>query len=130
MINGELFCYSMNRVYVGRLSQRARERDIERFFRSYGHVCDIMLKNGYCFVVGSPSPGYVDCLNPLDARRRYTCFAQTSLRRQTPVYRRHGIFNATAKLRYTGGMVYQRHRPNSVYQLCFLMHTGTGMPES
>ena len=48
-------------------------------------------------------------------RRRYTGFAQTSLRRQTPVYRRHGIstpppisgipvaryINATAKIGYT-----------------------------
>ena len=43
----------------------------------------------------------MDGLNPLDARSRYTDFAQTFLRRQ-----------------------------KSVYRLCFLMHTGTGMPES
>ena len=35
---------------------------------------------------------YTVCyINPLDARRRYTDFAQTSLRRQKSVYRRRGI---------------------------------------
>lgn len=38
------------RVYVGRLSNFARERDIERFFRNFGRIKEIMLKNGYCFV--------------------------------------------------------------------------------
>ncbi|BFZ07421.1 hypothetical protein BsWGS_10460 [Bradybaena similaris] len=38
------------RVYVGRLSYHAREKDIERFFRGYGRIRDIMLKNGYGFV--------------------------------------------------------------------------------
>ena len=39
------------RVYIGRLSYHAREKDIERFFRGYGRIRDIMLKNGYGFVV-------------------------------------------------------------------------------
>jgi RNA recognition motif-containing protein len=39
------------RVYVGRVSHHARERDIERFFKGYGRIRDVMLKNGYCFVV-------------------------------------------------------------------------------
>lgn len=39
------------RVYVGRVSHSARERDIERFFKGYGRIRDVMLKNGYCFVV-------------------------------------------------------------------------------
>lgn len=41
---------SRPRVYVGRLSSRAREYDVEKFFRGYGKVRDIMLKNGYGFV--------------------------------------------------------------------------------
>ena len=40
-----------NRVYLGHLSDRARECDVERFFRGFGRVRDIMLKNGYGFVV-------------------------------------------------------------------------------
>ncbi|XP_041352381.1 serine/arginine-rich splicing factor 4-like [Gigantopelta aegis] len=38
------------RVYIGRLSYHAREKDVERFFRGYGRIRDVMLKNGYGFV--------------------------------------------------------------------------------
>ena len=38
------------RVYIGRLSYRARERDIEKFFKGYGRLREILLKNGYGFV--------------------------------------------------------------------------------
>ena len=38
------------RVYVGGLSYRARERDVEKFFRKYGRIREISLKHGYCFV--------------------------------------------------------------------------------
>lgn len=40
-----------NRVYVGRLNYQTREKDIERFFRGYGHLTEINLKNGFGFVV-------------------------------------------------------------------------------
>lgn len=39
-----------SRIYVGRLSDRASERDIERFFKGYGRLRDIVLKNGFGFV--------------------------------------------------------------------------------
>jgi len=39
------------RLYVGRVSNHCRERDIERFFKGYGRLRDVMMKNGYCFVV-------------------------------------------------------------------------------
>ena len=39
------------RVYIGGLSYHAREKDVERFFKGYGKIRDIMLKNGYGFVV-------------------------------------------------------------------------------
>eukprot|EP00095_Tigriopus_kingsejongensis_P007164 snap_masked-scaffold211_size255937-processed-gene-0.6 protein:Tk07164 transcript:snap_masked-scaffold211_size255937-processed-gene-0.6-mRNA-1 annotation:"serine-arginine protein 55" len=38
------------RVYLGGLSYRARERDIEKFFKKFGRLREISLKNGYCFV--------------------------------------------------------------------------------
>ena len=41
---------SRPRIYVGRLSHRARESDVDRFFRGYGKIHDIMLKNGFGFV--------------------------------------------------------------------------------
>lgn len=41
-----------SRVYIGRLNRRATERDIEKFFKNYGRIADVMLKNGFGFVVG------------------------------------------------------------------------------
>jgi len=38
------------RVYVGGLSNRCREKDLERFFRKFGRQRDISIKNGYAFV--------------------------------------------------------------------------------
>lgn len=42
---------SSNRLYIGRLSYQAREKDVERFFRGFGRMKDINLKNGFGFVV-------------------------------------------------------------------------------
>jgi len=41
---------SSSRLYVGHLSHRARERDIEDFFGKYGRVREVLLKNGFGFV--------------------------------------------------------------------------------
>lgn len=41
----------MSRLYIGRLSHRARDRDVERLFESFGKLREIVLKNGYGFVV-------------------------------------------------------------------------------
>lgn len=38
-------------MYVGGLSYRVGERDLDRFFRSYGRLRDIVIKNGFGFVV-------------------------------------------------------------------------------
>ncbi|XP_015268794.1 PREDICTED: serine/arginine-rich splicing factor 5 isoform X1 [Gekko japonicus] len=38
------------RVFVGRLSPHARERDVEKFFKGYGRIREINLKNGFGFV--------------------------------------------------------------------------------
>lgn len=39
-----------SRIYIGRLPYRAQERDIEKFFKGYGKIREMMLKNGYGFV--------------------------------------------------------------------------------
>lgn len=41
---------SVARVYIGRLSNYARDRDVEKFFKGFGRIREIMVKNGYCFV--------------------------------------------------------------------------------
>ena len=43
----------MSRIYVGRLPYQAREKEVERFFRGFGRIRDINLKNGFGFVVSS-----------------------------------------------------------------------------
>ena len=39
------------RVYLGRLPYGTREKDVDKFFRSYGKLREVNLKNGYGFVV-------------------------------------------------------------------------------
>ncbi|XP_023999619.1 serine/arginine-rich splicing factor 5 [Salvelinus sp. IW2-2015] len=38
------------RVFIGRLSPHARERDVEKFFKGYGRIREVNLKNGFGFV--------------------------------------------------------------------------------
>ncbi|RUS27640.1 hypothetical protein BC938DRAFT_482962, partial [Jimgerdemannia flammicorona] len=38
------------RVYLGRLSRDARERDVERLFKGYGDIREVNIKNGFGFV--------------------------------------------------------------------------------
>jgi len=42
--------HQLPRVYLGGLSYRAGDRDVEHFFRRYGRLKEISLKNGYAFV--------------------------------------------------------------------------------
>ena len=41
----------MPRLYVGGIPSDCRERDIDKFFRKYGRISDVLMKNGYAFVV-------------------------------------------------------------------------------
>ena len=43
------------RVFVGRIPPHARERDMEKFFRGFGRIKEINLKNGFGFVVSYPN---------------------------------------------------------------------------
>lgn len=50
--NKTRFCRSRSaRVFVGRIPYDCREKDLDRFFRNYGRLNDIIIKNGYGFVV-------------------------------------------------------------------------------
>jgi len=57
----------MSRIYIGRLSYNAREKDVERFFRGFGRIKDINLKNGFGFVVGTVQRAKISILT-------YGCF--------------------------------------------------------
>ncbi|KAK0411387.1 hypothetical protein QR680_005629 [Steinernema hermaphroditum] len=38
------------RIYIGRLPQRASEQDVYRFFKGYGRIREVVIKNGFGFV--------------------------------------------------------------------------------
>lgn len=59
---------SLSRIYVGRLSYQVREKDVERFFRGFGRIRDINLKNGFGFVVCACTPAPYCVFN-----RAYCC---------------------------------------------------------
>lgn len=50
-ISADKIIMSGCRVFIGRLSPHARERDVEKFFKGYGRIREINLKNGFGFVV-------------------------------------------------------------------------------
>ncbi|GIX69518.1 hypothetical protein CEXT_659861 [Caerostris extrusa] len=39
-----------SRVYIGRLSSQCREKDLEKFFKGYGKINEVILKRGFGFV--------------------------------------------------------------------------------
>ena len=41
---------SGQRVYIGNIPSNARERDLEKFFKGYGRLREVVVKNGYGFV--------------------------------------------------------------------------------
>lgn len=42
-------------MYVGGLPYGVREKDLERFFKGYGRIRDVLIKNGYGFCVSTNS---------------------------------------------------------------------------
>jgi len=38
-------------IYVGNLSRKTRQEDLERAFEKYGRIRDIAFKNKYAFIV-------------------------------------------------------------------------------
>ncbi|CAH1162801.1 unnamed protein product [Phaedon cochleariae] len=57
-----------SRLFVGGLTQRIRERDIEKFFRKFGKIKEISLKNGYAFVEFGSSRDAEDATYELNGR--------------------------------------------------------------
>uniref|UniRef100_A0A914GTQ0 RRM domain-containing protein n=1 Tax=Globodera rostochiensis TaxID=31243 RepID=A0A914GTQ0_GLORO len=57
-----------NRVYIGHLASRATDRDVEHFFRSFGRIRDVVLKNGFGFVEFEDSRDADDAVYELNGR--------------------------------------------------------------
>lgn len=49
------------RVFVGGLTYRVRERDLEKFFRKYGRIKEVAMKNGFAFVVSCRIKSLLGC---------------------------------------------------------------------
>jgi arginine/serine-rich splicing factor 4/5/6 len=41
---------SSQRVFIGNISSQTRERDVEKFFKGFGRIREVVLKHGYGFV--------------------------------------------------------------------------------
>ena len=40
-------------VYLGKIPFDSQQRDIEKFFKNYGNLLDIIIKKGYAFIVST-----------------------------------------------------------------------------
>jgi len=56
------------RVYIGNISDDARERDVEKFFKGYGKLREVSLKNGYGFVEFDDDRDADDACHDLDGK--------------------------------------------------------------
>jgi len=57
-----------NRVYVGNLSSRTRERDLEYEFERYGDIRSVSVKNGFAFVEFRDDRDASDAVRDMDGR--------------------------------------------------------------
>ncbi|OAF67864.1 hypothetical protein A3Q56_04337 [Intoshia linei] len=55
----------IKRLYIGHLTSSARRKDVEDFFKGYGKIIDVHLKNGYGFVEFDDYQDAEDALNDL-----------------------------------------------------------------
>eukprot|EP00026_Physarum_polycephalum_P015534 Phypoly_transcript_16240.p1 GENE.Phypoly_transcript_16240~~Phypoly_transcript_16240.p1 ORF type:complete len:131 (+),score=14.48 Phypoly_transcript_16240:37-393(+) len=57
---------SRRRLYVGKLSYRTRERDLEDLFSKYGKIINCELKHGYAFVEFDDDRDAEDAIRGMD----------------------------------------------------------------
>ena len=72
---------SGQRVYVGNIGSDIRERDLEKFFKGFGRLGEISIKNGYGFVDFDDYRDADDAVHDLDGKdlrgSRYPLFILT-----------------------------------------------------
>lgn len=56
-------------MYIGNLPKDTGERDLERFFRGYGRIRDVLIKNGYGFVELDDARDADDAVYELNGKR-------------------------------------------------------------
>ena len=89
---------SGQRVYLGNLSDDARERDVEKFFKGYGRLREVSLKNGYGFVEFEDYRDADDAVHDLDGKDLAGERVRVELARE-----RRGGWGRRSPRRYGGG---------------------------
>merc|ERR1711988_1767267 len=59
---------SGQRVYIGNIPSNCRERDLERFFKGYGRLREVVVKNGYGFVEFDDYRDADDAVHDMDGK--------------------------------------------------------------
>merc|ERR1712088_73176 len=59
---------SGQRVYIGNIPSNCRERDLEKFFKGYGRLREVVVKNGYGFVEFDDQRDADDATHDLDGK--------------------------------------------------------------
>ncbi|XP_040570202.1 serine-arginine protein 55 [Lepeophtheirus salmonis] len=57
-----------SRVYVGNLPENVRERDVEKLFKEYGRIREVVIKSGYGFVEFDDPRDADDVVNDMDGK--------------------------------------------------------------
>ena len=114
-------CYS-----IAGLSDYAEIVEEDNDYSTPGSECCLFTQALYFMIISMARFMF----NPLDARRRYTDFPQVSQRRQTAVYRPNGFLQTPLADGIPSIRFVDHSRRPTVYNLCFLMHTGPSIPES
>lgn len=73
-----------SRVYVGGLNNRVRVKDLERFFRKYRKLRDIVIKNGFGFVEFDDERDASDAVYEMNGRELLGSRVSVEKARSTP----------------------------------------------
>merc|ERR1719369_2693812 len=56
------------KLYIGNLPYGVREKDVDKFFKGFGHISDVLLKDGYGFVEFESSRDADDAQYEMDGK--------------------------------------------------------------
>eukprot|EP00088_Acartia_fossae_P017642 TRINITY_DN20078_c0_g1_i6.p1 TRINITY_DN20078_c0_g1~~TRINITY_DN20078_c0_g1_i6.p1 ORF type:complete len:123 (+),score=14.08 TRINITY_DN20078_c0_g1_i6:41-409(+) len=92
------------RIYIGNLPKDCREKDIDRAFRTYGRIRDVLLKAGYGFVEYDDSRDADDAVHEMDGRSllgtRIIVEMARGTRRDRSGDRRRGRYGPPTRTKY------------------------------
>lgn len=98
------------RIYVGNLPPNVRERSVERFFKGYGRIREVVLKSGYGFVEFDDPRDADDACSDLDGKDFQGGRVRVEMARDPRDKRRD--YHDNNYRRGGGGGGYHHHRDN------------------